>query len=157
MIVADFQFRVVASGCTAVHHIAISEAYECYTWGRNELGQCGLEKSVAQKFTPTIPKGLASMKVVAASCGRSHSVIVDDKGISYAFGSNKFGQLGIGMINKKTKDKDGDYSVEPKKCAIDTAVFGKVVDVKCGGDFTVWLTEKGKLLSAGMPQVSAEK
>merc|ERR1711933_407360 len=92
------------------------------------------------------------MKVVAASCGRSHSVIVDDKGISYAFGSNKFGQLGIGMINKKTKDKDGDYSVEPKKCAIDTAVFGKVVDVKCGGDFTMWLTDKGKVLSAGMPQ-----
>lgn len=137
-----------------MHHIAVSESYECYTWGRNELGQCASPKTMTQKFTPTVPKNLADIKVVAASCGRSHSVILDDNGISYAFGSNKFGQLGIGLINKKIKDKEGDFSVDPKKCAIDTAVFGKVVDVKCGADFTLWLTDKGKVLSAGMPQVS---
>lgn len=37
-------------------------------------------------------------KVVTAGAGRSHSMVVTEDGLSYAFGWNKHGQLGSGSI-----------------------------------------------------------
>ena len=94
------------------------------------------------------------MSFVSASCGRSHTVCVDTEGKAWAFGSNKFGQLGFGVIKKAKGEKPSDIGeTRPVKvqCAIDP-VFGKVVDVACGADFTLWLTDTGKVLSAGYPQ-----
>ena len=98
------------------------------------------------------------MRFVRASCGRSHTVCVDAEGRAWAFGGNKCGQLGIGSIKGKkgAKPSDiGDTRPDATECAIDAAAYGRVADVACGGDFTLWLTEAGKVLSAGHPQHGA--
>ena len=47
------------------HHVAISSAFEMYTWGRNEHGQCGEEpdKKNPDKYMPSVPRSLAGLKV----------------------------------------------------------------------------------------------
>ena len=62
---------------------------------------------------------------------------------AYHRGSNKNGQLGLGSI------KQGQEQVlTPQKVAIGV----KCTTVSCGGEFTMWLSEDGALLSAGKPE-----
>lgn len=84
-------------------------------------------------------------KAVAASCGRSHSVVVMENGDSYTFGSNKHGQCGTGEC-KSTPQKE-ECHVTPVKALVEG-----IKDAKCGAEFTIWLSSDGGLYSAGLPQ-----
>uniref|UniRef100_A0A453D4E1 Uncharacterized protein n=1 Tax=Aegilops tauschii subsp. strangulata TaxID=200361 RepID=A0A453D4E1_AEGTS len=81
-------------------------------------------------------------KIIKASVGKNHTVVVTDDGKSFAFGHNKFGQLGTGSLKN-------EIEASPVPCLV-TEVTG----VACGGDFTVWLSsvEGSTILSAGLPQ-----
>lgn len=41
---------------------------------------------------------LCRYKIIKASVGKNHTVVVTDDGKSFAFGHNKFGQLGTGSL-----------------------------------------------------------
>ena len=86
--------------------------------------------------------------MVYAACGKSHTVVVLDSGESYAFGSNKLGQCGLGKVEKKAKDESDHFHELPKK----VAVVEKAVSCACGSEFSCWVTSGGQLLTAGNPQ-----
>uniref|UniRef100_A0A453D4F1 Protein RCC2 n=2 Tax=Aegilops tauschii subsp. strangulata TaxID=200361 RepID=A0A453D4F1_AEGTS len=131
----------VASGCTACHCVALGADGRCYTWGRNEKGQLG-HGDTLQRNLPTVVSELSKYKIIKASVGKNHTVVVTDDGKSFAFGHNKFGQLGTGSLKN-------EIEASPVPCLV-TEVTG----VACGGDFTVWLSsvEGSTILSAGLPQ-----
>ncbi|KAL8524029.1 hypothetical protein ACS0TY_013841 [Phlomoides rotata] len=133
--------RFVASGCVSCHCVALDLEGRCYTWGRNERGQLGHGDKV-QRDRPTIISELSQYKVVAAGAGRSHSVVVTEDGLSFAFGWNKHGQLGSGSA--KT-----EFELSPVRCQA-----SEVKSAVCGAEFTVWLTfvEGSSILTAGLPQ-----
>ncbi|KAL3640954.1 hypothetical protein CASFOL_015922 [Castilleja foliolosa] len=133
--------RFVASGCVSCHCVALDVDGRCYTWGRNEKGQLGHGDKI-QRDRPTIVSELSKYKVVRAGAGRSHSVVVTDDGLSFAFGWNKHGQLGIGSAKNETE-------LSPVRCQVTD-----VTTAVCGGDFTVWLTSVGgsSIMTAGLPQ-----
>nr|XP_043636781.1 protein RCC2-like [Erigeron canadensis] len=131
----------VASGCASCHCIALDVNGRCYTWGRNDKGQLGHGDQV-QRDLPTVVSALASYKIVKASSGRSHTVVVTEDGLSLAFGWNKHGQLGSGSVRN-------EIELYPVRCQV-----ADVTHVACGADFTVWLTsvEGASILTAGLPQ-----
>ncbi|GFP95190.1 protein rcc2 homolog [Phtheirospermum japonicum] len=133
--------RFVASGCASCHCVALDVEGRCYTWGRNEKGQLGHGDKI-QRDRPTIVSELSQYKVVRAGAGKSHSVVVTDDGLSFAFGWNKHGQLGTGSAKNEIESS-------PVRCQV-----ADVTTAVCGGDFTVWLTsvEGSSIMTAGLPQ-----
>lgn len=73
----------------------IDDKNQIYAFGSNYYGQLGSwdqeDKSIIWKLT--LPEGVG--KIAGISCGGSHTVLFDDKSQIYAFGKNKYGQLGL--------------------------------------------------------------
>ncbi|KAM1118159.1 hypothetical protein FF1_042424 [Malus domestica] len=137
----DVDIRFVASGCSSCHCVALDVEGRCYTWGRNEKGQLGHGDRI-QRDRPTVVSELSKYKVVRASSGKNHTVVVTEDGHSFAFGWNKHGQLGSGSTKNEVE-------ASPVRCQV-----SEVKSVACGGDFTVWLSsvEGASILTAGLPQ-----
>lgn len=133
--------RFVASGCATCHCVALDVDGRCYTWGKNEKGQLGHGDTIL-RYSPTVVTSLSNYKVVSASVGRNHTVIVTDEGKSLSFGHNKHGQLGTGSSRN-------EIEASPVLCMVSDAT-----NTACGADFTVWLTsvEGSSILTAGLPQ-----
>lgn len=63
------------------HSVAITDSGEVYVWGRGEYGRLGLgDKSGSSKLRPQKLKGLEGHRVIEASCGGTHSMVVTDEG-----------------------------------------------------------------------------
>jgi hypothetical protein len=79
--------------------------------GRNENGQLGLGDTV-DRGIPTVIKELQDKgaKAIDGACGKHHTVILCEGGVTYAFGSNKHGQLGIGTIARKARPISSHWS-----------------------------------------------
>ncbi|KAL9229193.1 hypothetical protein vseg_004686 [Gypsophila vaccaria] len=133
--------RFVASGSISCHCVALDVEGRCYTWGRNEKAQLG-HGDTLQRDRPTVVSELLKYKIVTASAGRSHTVVVTDDGESFAFGWNKHGQLGNSTLRNEVE-------TSPVRCQVTD-----VTTVACGGDFTMWLSsaQGASILSAGLPQ-----
>uniref|UniRef100_A0A803NN96 RCC1-like domain-containing protein n=1 Tax=Cannabis sativa TaxID=3483 RepID=A0A803NN96_CANSA len=120
----NVNIRFVASGC-----------------GMFWKGQLGHGDKI-QRDRPTVVSELSKYKIVQASAGRSHTVVVTDDGQSLAFGWNKHGQLGTGSVRN-------EFESSPVRCQV-----SDVKSTACGADFTVWLSsvEGASILTAGLPQ-----
>eukprot|EP00889_Picochlorum_renovo_P001271 jgi/Picre1/28301/NNA_003707.t1 len=79
------------------HSLAITEDGEVYVWGRGEHGRLGLgDPAGASRLRPTKVEGLEGLRIVEASCGGTHTVVVTDEGRILIWGRGSFGRLGTG-------------------------------------------------------------
>ena len=86
--------------------------------------------SIIQQLTPKIIKPLLNFNIVKVFPGLNHTAVVDSYGRLFTFGSNKFGQLGVGH----TKDRVGLNLVGG-------VLVGKIVtNAACGDTFTICCT-----------------
>ena len=149
----DVPIVAVCGGPSAAHCVAITEDGRAFLWGRNEAGQLGTGDR-DNRQVPTEVKTQSTpadgVKFVAGACGKSHTVLIADSGDAYAFGSNKHGQLGIGIIAKKNqKTGDEDMRLTPIHCA---GIAG-ATQVSCGAEFSAWVCgDDGSVYTAGLPQ-----
>lgn len=86
-------------------------------------------------FVPT------NKPIKKVSCGRSHSLLLDDSGKVFALGNNSFGQCGRPIVEDET------YFGSKKVHIIND--LPKVEQLSCGQDHSMLLTEDGKLFSCG--------
>jgi alpha-tubulin suppressor-like RCC1 family protein len=110
-----------------------------YTFGRNDKGQCGDGSTTARSEPFKIE---LDEKVVDASVGRSHSLIVTESGIVYGTGENKSYQaLGDeskpSTLTEFTKVKD---------------LPENIAQVSCGAEFSFAITKDGEVYGWGNPQ-----
>jgi RCC1 and BTB domain-containing protein len=104
--------KVVAISCGSRHSMALTEEGHIYSWGCNEFGQLGIDKSseLFRKLKISNEPKLVKVKdkdknrilFEKISCGKSHSLMLSRDGNIYVIGNNEFGQLGIG-INKNQR------------------------------------------------------
>jgi len=140
------KIALIATSSSACHSVAIDTTGQAFAWGRNENGQCGIGTLSDCVPYPT-PIG-ADLQYVGAAVGKSHSLLIEhDTGIVYGAGSNKMGQCGV------------NHSMETvlnfKKCFLAGASDKNIVtpvQVSCGESFSVVLTDKGHLYTAGLAQ-----
>ena len=83
--------------------MALSREGHVYAWGEATYGQLGLDdirdlpKNSDNKPYQPFPlkiKALINKKIVAISCGETHTLCLTDSGHLYSFGGNTCGQLG---------------------------------------------------------------
>ncbi|NWR26098.1 RCC2 protein, partial [Emberiza fucata] len=87
--------RSVVSGPCAAHSLLITAEGKLWSWGRNEKGQLG-HGDTKRVEAPRPIEALGSEAIVAAACGRNHTLALTESGSVFAFGENKLGQLGLG-------------------------------------------------------------
>ena len=87
--------NIVSVSCGNYHTFLLDNTGKAYSTGSNWAGQLGLGNNLYKsEFTEVTT--LDDKNVVSVSCGRYHTVVLDDTGKMYSVGWNYVGQLGIG-------------------------------------------------------------
>lgn len=97
--------------------MALTKEGFVFAWGEASFGQLGLddirelpknnEHKPYQPY-PTRVQALINKKIVAISCGETHTQCLTDSGHLYSFGANGCGQLGQ-FINDMEKRRRGSF------------------------------------------------
>lgn len=131
--------RIATMACRGGHVLALTERGQLWAWGRNDDGQCGVPGSLpSHTAVPQRVQGLMGRRVTLISCGRVHSVAVEENGNLHSWGSGDDGVLGHG---------DTVSRAVPTLCA--RLAGNHVAAVACGSRHTLALTRCGTLYSWG--------
>lgn len=87
--------HIVAVAAGGEHSLAVKANGKVYAWGGNESGQLG-DKTTIYKTTPVKVSELPH-SVISVAAGWRHSLALLSDGTMWAWGRNRFGQLGNGM------------------------------------------------------------
>ncbi len=114
------------------------------------------EQRVLYVPKPSLIESLVAVRISQVSCGYNHTAVLTTTNVVLTFGSNEFGQLAHGKENnRKELIEDGDEGMDdtyeiyhPYKVMIKQHA-GQPVQIKCGNNFTILLTNLGQVWSAG--------
>ncbi|KNE67136.1 hypothetical protein AMAG_12209 [Allomyces macrogynus ATCC 38327] len=110
-VLVDLGTRVVRVACGLRHTATITAAGDLYMWGANRHGQCGTGTTSTVQATPyRVPTGA---RVVDVACGSHHTIALLETGTVVAFGHNKFGQLGVPIVEPGIKHVESSPLVVP--------------------------------------------
>ncbi|BDR53554.1 hypothetical protein KIM372_14610 [Bombiscardovia nodaiensis] len=89
------------------HTLAIGDDGNTYAWGRNTEGELG-DGTTTNRLTPVkvqTPSGVKFTQVSAGGLAGLHSLALGTDGNIYSWGSNSYGQLGLGNTANYTTPK----------------------------------------------------
>lgn len=91
---------IVAVSCGESHTLALNDKGQVFSWGLAKDGQLGL--SVIEEYIriPRNIKSLSEVQIVQVTCGYHHSMALSRESEIFAWGSNRYGQLGLGYEQK---------------------------------------------------------
>ena len=134
---------VTRVACGAKHCAAVSDLGGLYTWGDGECGQLGHGDKRSLKMRRPVMfarragggdartlrgggvqcavRGYKGVECAGVACGRAHTIAVDRDGVLYAFGSDNFGQCGLGPRPRPagTRGDGGDDADDDADCVLD--------------------------------------
>jgi alpha-tubulin suppressor-like RCC1 family protein len=87
--------KVIRVSCGYDTSVAVTDKGLVYTFGDNSEGQLGLGHTTAMVGVNQVT-ALADSTIVQAEAGWAHMLALDDQGVSYGWGDNSVGQLGLG-------------------------------------------------------------
>ncbi|XP_055699615.1 uncharacterized protein LOC129799608 isoform X2 [Phlebotomus papatasi] len=119
MLVRAFEGKVITKLVAGQYHNAAVADGLLYTWGWGVYGQLG-HGTIADEPIPKIVDFFRGKKIEQISLGHAHSLVLcrsenESGNVLYVFGSNYFGQLGVGH----------DVSVSKKSCSTERNTFTK--------------------------------
>ncbi|XP_059219766.1 probable E3 ubiquitin-protein ligase HERC4 isoform X1 [Stomoxys calcitrans] len=127
--------------CGARHSLALSEWGQIFSWGHNDYGQLGLANGQDLVAQPKIVRNLVSKTVLQIACGNNHSLALTSCGELYSWGSNIYGQLGVGSPG------DVVHSNVPR---LITALNGiPIAFIACGGNHAFVISKSGAVFGWG--------
>jgi alpha-tubulin suppressor-like RCC1 family protein/tRNA A-37 threonylcarbamoyl transferase component Bud32 len=132
---------VIDISCGAYHSLVLTNCGEVYAWGSNDWGQIG-NGCNSDQLIPIKVKGFNNERVVMISCGWTHSIALTECGHVYSWGSNDFGQLGIGNTMNSNEPKFVSV-IDENKCN----VF--IEKISCGSYHSLLLSSDGYIYAFG--------
>lgn len=102
------------------HTLALSETGDVYSWGSDRLGQLGHGNNDANRIM-TSPKRIEALRkenIIGIAAGDSHSLCFTANGEVLAWGSNKYGQLGLRVSETSTGFAGVCNSPVPKRISM---------------------------------------
>lgn len=117
--------RVTDIACGTEHCLALTELGAVLSWGSNEVGQLGLGRETARTSAPELVRSLQGTFVVSIACGGLHSAAVGrysedgedlQRGRLFLWGSDHFGQLGLGGRGAGCRSLPQSVDIASKQC-----------------------------------------
>ena len=148
-----------------VHNLALTQDNKLFSWGSSQGGQLGLpekylisQPNYIKSFFLSSPTEIAIFSnpkkpeiIEKISCGEAHSIALTSKGTVYSWGFGSNGQLGLGFC---------EDSFEPGTGLSQSRIFTpqllkdltdeKIIDVKCGKTFSMFINDKNELYACGV-------
>ena len=148
-----------------VHNLALTQDNKLFSWGSSQGGQLGLpekylisQPNYIKSFflpSPTQISIFSNSKkpemLEKISCGEAHSIALTNKGTVYSWGFGSNGQLGLGFC---------EDSFEPGTGLSKSRIFTphlikemtdeKIIEVKCGKTFSMFINDKNELYACGV-------
>jgi alpha-tubulin suppressor-like RCC1 family protein/serine/threonine protein kinase len=99
--------RVTAICAGRAHTLALSSSGKLYAWGANDHGQLGTGDTRSQPLPVKVdPEGVLADKIVTAlACGPDFNLVLTTEGKVYAWGDNRQGQLGSGLVQAELRPR----------------------------------------------------
>uniref|UniRef100_A0A8C6TNI2 RCC1 like n=1 Tax=Neogobius melanostomus TaxID=47308 RepID=A0A8C6TNI2_9GOBI len=112
--------------------------------GLNTNSQLGFQRSQHSKPVARGPAPVPPLhtRLLQVSCGRAHSLVLTDEEGVFSFGNNSYGQCGRPIVEEEVYS--GSHIIHKIE-----GFNGKVVQVACGQDHSLFLTEDGTVFSCG--------
>ncbi|MCA0379970.1 MAG: hypothetical protein LCH36_11140 [Actinobacteria bacterium] len=82
------------------HSLAISADGNTYAWGDNQHGQLG-DGTSSNRYAPVLVQAPAGVTFTSIDGGGIHSLAIGSDGNTYAWGDNRYGQLGDGTSSNR--------------------------------------------------------
>jgi len=144
---ARYSSKVKQIGCGYAHSMVLTETNELYTFGVGTYGQLGLNGTHMEIDPQRVkaPRGAGRWSAIAA--GAHHSLAVTHKGRIYAWGQNKYGQLGL-------KGTDEWQTPQRVRGLVDDEKEWKAIEA--GDRFSVAVGKSGKVYVWGNNHMAEE-
>jgi alpha-tubulin suppressor-like RCC1 family protein len=125
------------------HSLLLAEDGSVFSFGPNANGQTGLGTTSGNTLvaTPIDASNLGGRKITQVAAGGAHSLLLAEDGSVFSFGSNEFGQTGLGTSSGN----------QPLAMPIDASNLGgrKITQVAAGYSVSLLLAEDGSVFSFG--------
>jgi len=125
--------------CGANHSVAINEWGQLFSWGSDAHGQLGVNGGKGLQTVPKTVKHLATSTIVQVACGENHTLALTYDGQLFSWGSNSFGQLGLGTST--------DREVKPTLVASLAGI--PLAFIACGGNHSFAVSKSGAVFGWG--------
>lgn len=155
----SFDILIKAVSCGGAHTLILSRQGELFSIGSNEYGQLGLnDRQLTFTTAPLLIQEIQSrgLQVKQMASGQSHSLILTDNGQIFAWGSNIYGQCGLG---KQMSDQNSPRFVQgdcdmnrvytPRRVPIHQVSSYDVKSIASGENFSGFLTNDGLVYTFG--------
>jgi Regulator of chromosome condensation (RCC1) repeat/Putative Ig domain len=135
----------IAAG--AEHSLVLSASGRLYAFGANDAGQLGVATGSGTEAADPAPTQVvlpaSSAQPVAVAAGMQHSLVLSASGQIYAFGSNRYGQLG-----RQANAETANANPAPLEVALPAAAGG-ASEIAAGGSHSLVLSASGLLYAFG--------
>lgn len=130
--------------CGYYHSVVVTSSGRTFSFGRNDYGQLGIGSKIHQN-APNVVTLSANTRMLRATCGCYHTVLLSEQGGVYVFGRNNKGQLG----NRSSADSllPVPLKVRPEKNS------RRCIDVAAGFYTTSLIVERKRENEDGESQV----
>uniref|UniRef100_A0A3B3ZX42 RCC1-like domain-containing protein n=1 Tax=Periophthalmus magnuspinnatus TaxID=409849 RepID=A0A3B3ZX42_9GOBI len=110
---------------------------------RSQHSRCESYEYVLEPSPVALPlSSPLQTRVLQVACGRAHSLVLTDQEGVFSLGNNVFGQCGRPIVEEEVySDSHIIHKIQ--------GFSGKVVQVSCGQDHSLFLTDQGKVYSCG--------
>jgi alpha-tubulin suppressor-like RCC1 family protein len=139
--------RVAALAAGSTHSLVLTSTGELFTFGENQFGQLGRAANSGTENANRVPGRVslpgASGQVVQIAAGIEQSLALTSTGQLYAFGGNRYGELG-----NTTSMGTPLPNPTPTPVALPVA-SGQVVQIAAGDEQSLALTSTGQLYAFG--------
>ncbi|KAF4665631.1 hypothetical protein FOL46_003559 [Perkinsus olseni] len=134
--------KVMSAASGSNHTVAVCTDGSLLVWGSGWDGQLGTgnRRDVFIPVEPEQGEMSGEHNTIGVSCGQDFSAVVSSDGELYTFGSNQYGQLGVG---------DGCLRSSTPLRVRGPLEERKIVKVACGGSHMAAVTDEGELYTWG--------
>eukprot|EP00029_Vermamoeba_vermiformis_P013152 TRINITY_DN8072_c0_g1_i1.p1 TRINITY_DN8072_c0_g1~~TRINITY_DN8072_c0_g1_i1.p1 ORF type:complete len:340 (+),score=28.89 TRINITY_DN8072_c0_g1_i1:48-1067(+) len=129
--------KIIAIDANADQSFAVTNEGLVYSWGDGAKGQLG-QGNRLPSFKPKLVEALVTKRIIAIATGFDHTLALSEDGDVYSWGSNSYGQLGLG--HEKSTSSPKFISAFKEK---------QVIRISAGGSFSAALTKEGYVYTWG--------